>query len=147
MTTVREAEEVRNRTRDQRGLTVIDAVITVCLIGLLFGIVVPKYRRVAHEAQEAALQSELANIRASIKLFKMLIGRNPGSLREMVEKEILLPARTGSDDFSRSVFAKKYLMPHAVDDEGNILDAFGNPFQYDLPRGVVRATTGGYESW
>lgn len=138
---------MKNRTRGQRGLTVVDAVITVCLIGLLFGIVVPKYRRVAHEAQEAALQAELANIRSSVQLFRMLNGGNPGSLREMVEKQVILPARTGSDDFTRSLFEERYLMPHAVDEEGNILDAFGNPFWYDFRTGEVRTTTKEYERW
>ncbi len=136
-----------NLTRDQRGLTVIDAVITVCLIGLLFGIVVPKYRRVAHAAQEAALQAELANIRSSIRLFRRLNNRIPGSLREMVEKKVILPARTGSDVYTGSIFGETYLMPHAVDEEGNILDAFGNMFQYDPERGEVKTTTVGYEDW
>lgn len=138
---------MKNRTRDQRGLTVVDAIITVCLIGLLFGIVVPKYRRVAHAAQEAALRAELANIRSSIRLFRRLNGRSPESLREMVEKKVILPAQIGSGVYTGSIFDEAYLMPHAVDEEGNILDAFGNTFQYDLVRGEVKTTTRGYEHW
>ena len=64
-----------------------------------------------------------------------------------VEKKVILPARTGSDDFTGSLFEERYLMPHAVDEEGNILDAFGNPFWYDFRTGEVRTTTKKYERW
>jgi type II secretory pathway pseudopilin PulG len=131
---------------NRRGFTVLDALITLCLIGALFGVVVPKYQRVAHEARETALKAELTNIRMSITLFKVLNGRNPRSLNELVEKNVILPARIGSDAYTGSVFNQKYLMPNAVDGKGNILDAFGNPFTYDSRKGEVKATTEGYEN-
>jgi Tfp pilus assembly protein PilE len=49
--------------RDRKGLTIIDAVLTLCLIGVLFLVVVPRYQRLAQEARETALKAELANIR------------------------------------------------------------------------------------
>jgi type II secretory pathway pseudopilin PulG len=136
-----------SRQRDQKGFTIIDALITLCLIGILIGVVIPKYQQVAHEAQEVALKTGLANIRTSIKLFKMLNNRNPESLKELMEKKVMLPARTGTDRYTGSFFDKKYLMAYAVDPKGNIVDAFGNPFAYDLVRGEVKATTKGYEDW
>ena len=71
---------------DAKGYTVVDAVITLCLIGILIGVVIPKYQRVTREARETALRMELSNIRTSIRLFKMLNDRNPDSVREMIEK-------------------------------------------------------------
>ena len=94
-----------------------------------------------------ALRSELANIRSSIKLFKMLNGRNPRSLTELIDKEIMLPARIGSDRYSSSIFDRKYLVPNAVDQKGHILDAFGNRFQYNPVNAEVKASTKGYEDW
>ena len=133
--------------RNRSGFTAIDAAITICLAGVLIGIVIPKYQRVAHEAQEVALKSALRNIRTSIKLFKALNERNPKSLNELIEKEVILPARIGNDPYTGSIFKDKYLMAHAVDSKGNLIDAFGNPFTYDLRKGEVRTTTKGYETW
>ncbi len=132
---------------NRNGLTVIDAVITLCAIGLLIGVVIPRYQRVAHVAQESALKMELSNIRTSIRFFKMLNNRNPHSLSELIEKEVMLPARIGSDPYTGSILDQKYLMSITMDSKGNIIDSFGNPFVYDFSRGEVRSTTKGYETW
>jgi type II secretory pathway pseudopilin PulG len=132
--------------KNAKGFTIIDAVITLCLIGILIGVVIPKYQRVAREAREAALRTELSNIRISIRLFTMLNGRNPASLGEMIEKKVMLPARIGGG-YTGSIFKESYLMKNAVDAEGNKVDAYGNPFLYDPQRGEVRSSTIGYENW
>jgi competence protein ComGC len=131
----------------QRGFTTVDAIITLCLIGILIGVVIPKYHKVAHEAQEAALKTGLANIRSSIRLFNILNRRNPKNLNELIERNVMLPARIGNNPFTGSVFDQKYLMQQAVDEQGNILDAFGNPYAYDPGRGEVRSITKGHENW
>jgi competence protein ComGC len=132
---------------NRKGLTIIDAVISLCLIGVLFLVVVPRYQRVAREAQEAALKAELRNIRTTIRVFKILNRRNPGSIRELVEKKVVMPARVGADPYTGSIFSDNYLMPNAVDKKGNVLDAFGNTYTYDSLNGIVRSTTQGYEDW
>jgi competence protein ComGC len=137
---------VRTWFKDAKGLTIVDAVITLCLIGILIGVVIPKYQRVAHEAQEVALKTELANIRLSITLFKMLNGRNPVSLKELIDKKVMLPARIGGS-YTGSIFKESYLMKNAVDAAGNKVDAYGNPFIYDSTRGEVKSSTKGYENW
>ena len=124
-----------------KGLTILDAVITLCLIGLLIGVVIPKLEQAAQAARETAVKAELANIRKGITLFKILNERNPQSLNELMEKDVMLRVR--GDTF----FKQKYLLANAVDAKGNIIDAFGNPFAYDPASGRVRATTKGYESW
>ncbi len=132
--------------KDAKGLTIVDAVITLCLIGILIGVVIPRYNHVAREARESALKAELSNIRTSVKLFKMLNGRNPTSLREMIEKKVMLPARTGNG-LTGSIYKESYLMKNAVDADGNKVDAYGNPFLYDSSRGEVSSSTNGYENW
>ena len=131
---------------NQEGFTIIDALITLFLIGILIGIVIPKYQQVAHEAQEVALKTGLSNIRTSIALFRMLNGRNPYSLHELIEKDVMLPARIGTG-YAGSVFKQKYLLPQAIDTQGNIVDAFGNPFIYDTVQAEVRSSTKGCETW
>ena len=133
--------------KDAKGLTIVDAVITLCAIGILIGVVIPKYQRVAHEAQEAALKTELANIRISIRLFKIVNNRYPVSLSEMIEEKVMLPGRIGADMYTSSFYKESYLMKNAVDSENNKLDAFGNLFKYDPYKGEVRTSTKGYEDW
>ena len=135
------------RQGNRKGLTVLDALITLCLAGILIGVVIPKYQRVAREAQEVALKTGLSNIRTSISLFRMLNGRNPDSLHELIEKEVMLPARTGTGPYADSLFKQKYLNQLAMDTQGNLLDSFGNPFIYDPALAEVRSSTQGCETW
>ena len=136
------------RFTDVNGLTVIDALVSLCLIGILIGVVIPQYQRVAREAQEAALKMGLTNIRTSIRLFRMLNERNPRSLKELIEDDVLFPARSGKKPDSGSIFLdEKYLVKQAQDAEGHLVDAFGNRYAYDPVRGEVRTSTKGYESW
>jgi competence protein ComGC len=134
--------------KDAKGLTIIDALISLCLIGVLVGVFIPNYLRLAHEARETALKMELANIRTSIRLFRMLNERNPGSLRELIKNDVLLPARIGKDPYSGPIFFnEKYLVAQAQDAQGRLVDAFGNLYAYDPVRGEVKATTKGCENW
>jgi len=131
-----------------KGLAVYEALVTLCLIGVLTGVVIVKYYRVFQEARETAIKAELVNIRTSINLFKMLNGRYPQSLKEMTEKKVMYSARIGPDKYTGPIFLKEsYLMEYATDKEGSIIDAFGNPLVYDAIKGEVRTTTQGYESW
>ena len=144
---LRTEKRVKSLGSDQ-GFTIIDALITLALIGILVGVVIPKYREVAHEARESAIKAELVNIRSSITLFKALNNRNPKSLNELIEKKVLLPGRTGSGRYSNSLFLdKSYLLHNAIDEKGNVLDPFGNIFVYDPIGGEVKSSTKGYETW
>lgn len=144
---MQEAREVIAKAGNSGGFTVLDAVITLVLIGILIGVVIPRYERVARAAQEVALRTELTNIRTSIKLFRLINKRYPESLKEMIEKKVMLPARIGSDAYTGSIYEHSYLIVNALDSEGNILDPFGNRFIYDPRTGEVRTSTEGYEQW
>ena len=132
---------------NRKGLTIVETLIALCLIGVLVGVVIYQYNRVAREAQETAVKTELANIRTSINLFKIMNNRNPESLNDLLEKNVMLPARIGSDPYSDSFFKRKYLMTNSIDAQGNLVDAFGNFFYYDPVRGEVKSSTEGCETW
>jgi type II secretory pathway pseudopilin PulG len=133
--------------RANAGLTVLQALITLGLIGILTGTLILKFQRVTKETQDVAVRVELQNIRRSIALYKVLNQRTPQSLQELMEKELMLPARIGTEPGESSFYKQKYLLAHALDAQGNILDPFENPYVYDPASGTVRATTKGYESW
>jgi len=130
-----------------KGLTIIDAVIVLCLIGILIGVVIPKYQRMAREAQEAALKIGLANIRSSIRLFRALNERNPKSLNELIEKSVMLPSRMGPDPSAGSIFLdENYLAAQALDAHGRLVDPFGSYYEYDPVLGAVKSSTRGFEN-
>lgn len=106
-----------------------------------------RFQRVVLQAQRTALRAELANIRRSIELFKALNGRNPADLRELAQKQFVMPAHRSPGSFPAAAIKGAYLSATAVDAEGNILDPFGNPFSYDPGRGEVRTATKGLETW
>jgi len=134
------------RTMPAKGLSLFETLVVLCIIGALAGVVVVKYQQVMQAARESAVKSELSNIRTSIRLFKYLNNRYPANLREMIEADVMLPARIGKG-YTGSLIKQRYLLPNAMDEQGNIIDAFGNPFFYEPVRGEVRATTEGYERW
>ena len=133
--------------RRQSGFTTLDAVITLCIIGLCTGVFITKYRSVEFAAKSVALKSELANIRSSIRFFRLMNNRPPANLRELLEKRAMLPGRVGTDTASGPVFLNEnYLQHEATDDKGNLVDPFGNTFIYDPARGVVKTSTKEFES-
>ena len=131
----------------QRGMTVVETLLTLFVMSVLAVVLISRYERLTSEAQEAALRTGLVNIRQSIELFKMLNNRNPEDINELLENEVMLPARIGKEGPTGSIFVHKYLMLQATDAKGNIIDPFGNPFSYDAWRGEVKSTTKGYEAW
>lgn len=143
----RRRARVFRRFPSVKGFTILDTLITLCLIGIFIGFIIPRFQRTARAAQEEALRTGLMNIRTSITLFKVVNGRHPDNLRELIEKNMMLPARIGSGPLSGSVFKQKYLITNAVDAQGNILDTFGNRFLYDPVLGEVRSSTPGFEQW
>jgi type II secretory pathway pseudopilin PulG len=132
--------------RNRRGIAIVEALIALCVIGVLAGVVISRYQRVTTEARATAVKTELTNVRTAVMLFKMLNGRNPDNLREMIDKNVILPARIGIG-YSGSFFKQKYLLANAVNDRGDVMDAYGNALAYDPTRGEVRSTTRGCETW
>lgn len=128
-------------------MTIIEALVALCVIGVLIGVVISRYQRVAREAKNTAVKAELSNMRSSITLFKLLNNRNPASLSELMEKNVMWPARTGSDPAGGPLLKRKYLMSIAGDGKGSAVDAFGNSFCYDPVRGEVKSSTKGCDVW
>ena len=75
----------------QRGLGVIDTVIVVLIISVFIVVFIPRYYRIAREAQETQLKAELNNIRMSLDLFKLYNTEYPKDLRELITNKYLAP--------------------------------------------------------
>lgn len=127
--------------RNERGLGLFDTLLVCILVSILIGTVIPYYQRLEKKAREAALQTGLANLRKGVELYHLLQGEFPTDLKRLVHARYVIPVR--EDTF----FSGEYLRDQAVDDEGNLLDPFGNRYRYDPKNRTVSSGTEGYEDW
>ena len=123
------------------GLGVVDTVIVVLIISVFIGVFIPRYYRLAKDAQEIQLKAELNNIRMSLDLYKLHNSEYPKDLRELITKKYLSPYKEGT------IFKEEYLKTSSLDEEGYPLDPFNNKFKYDPNTGRVLSATAGYEKW
>ena len=63
----------------QRGFTLVELLIVVIILALLAAIVVPQFATTTDDAREAALDTNLANIRGAIDLYYQQHGEYPGA--------------------------------------------------------------------
>lgn len=106
------------------GFSVVEFLVICCVIFILIGTFSIYANKLLHEAQELALKHELAAVRMRLKLFEILYDKKPKSIQEFFEAE-----------------------KGRLDDQGNLLDPFGNKYIYDLKKHIVISSTPGYENW
>jgi hypothetical protein len=137
----------------EAGAAAFNTLVTCILIAILVSTGMGYYLRVVRVARETALRYELASIRTAIVLFTALNRRPPESLQELTARQYLLPdaeyaVAVGPIALeSRSVFKRSYLEPTSVDNEGRVLDPFGQPYRYDPGAGRVSVAEKRYERW
>lgn len=145
--------------RDNKGRTVFETLLALIIVGILLIGAITYIQRATKIVKEYALMSELGNIRTSALLYFVVNRKFPDSLKQMVNEKIILPfqdtealkkmagnagiaVQTGTIIIDRT-----YLERMATDKEGNILDPFGNPYNYDPRLGKVSSSTPNYGGW
>ena len=73
----------------RRGFTLIELLVVMVIIATLLAIAAPRYMRSADDAREAALKSDLAQMREAIDHFHADRGAYPQALSDLVEKRYL----------------------------------------------------------
>lgn len=63
----------------QRGFTLVELLIVVIILGILAAIVVPQFTATTADADNAAVQSNLQNMRSAIEFYRQEHGHWPGS--------------------------------------------------------------------
>lgn len=126
---------------DEKGLGIIETTIVCLLVAVMFGVLIPKYQRMAREARETALRMGLTNIRTSIQLYFVLNNKPPEDLKDLIRKRFLIPTKEGT------IFNDQYLRALTLDNEGYPIDPFGNRYSYKSKDGRISSTTKGYEKW
>lgn len=62
----------------QKGFTLVELLIVAIILAILAAIIVPQFASTTTDAQESALRSDLAAIRAAIDLYRQQHGEYPG---------------------------------------------------------------------
>ncbi|MBI4824235.1 MAG: hypothetical protein HY805_08415 [Nitrospirae bacterium] len=137
------------KTPSSEGYGIVETFIVLIIIGVLAITFMERFERTAIEAKKEALRIELINLRQSILLFKIIKGRYPNDLKELISEEYALPHKVGEDETQRYVgkpiFRRKYIEPYSVDERMNILDPFGLAYLYYPANGSVRSQKDGFE--
>lgn len=113
---------------------VIIAVVLVASIAVVFGI----YTKRDSVAKGKVMLAELANIRSAITTYKTLNKANPPSLEALAKLNY---------SFEPGQIGRPYLEKVNLDEKGQILDPFGNPYKYDNKTGWVVSSSRGYKRW
>ncbi len=76
-----------------KGFTLVELLIVAIMLAILAAIIVPQFASTTTEAEESALKSNLAGMRAAIDLYRQQHGEYPGavaSTSRMVPKNLRL---------------------------------------------------------
>ena len=68
------------RIHSQTGFTLVELLIVAIILAILAAIVVPQFASTTEDAKEAALRSNLANIRGAISLYRQQHGAYPSTV-------------------------------------------------------------------
>lgn len=72
-----------------KGFTLIELLVVMVIIATLLSIAAPRYLRSVDDAREAALRSNLAQMREAIDHFHADLGTYPQALTDLIEKRYL----------------------------------------------------------
>jgi len=128
--------------KNEGGRTAFEAILVTILIAILLLVAIERFLVSIHLVRETTLRVELSNIRRAIGLYLATKGRLPDSLKQLVEERVLVPKQE-----IPIILEWPYLQAMVVDEEGYLLDPFGNRFLYDPKTGGVKPGTKGYELW
>jgi len=126
----------------KRGLTLVELVIALVLIGLFTGVFAVLIQKASIVGKERGVVVDLKSIRQSLLLYEALNGRYPEDLRELVNASVR--AESSADEV---FFGEEFLGTVGRDKMGYPVDTFGNRFTYNTDTGAVSSSTEGYENW
>lgn len=125
----------------QRSLTFFEFLAMACIIFIFVGTFAIYGNLTLKAARQQALQNELANIRMALEHYRILNGRLPEKLTDLINKEL------ASRNSGSKIISRKYLEHSRVDKDGNLVDPFMHGYSFDFTDGRVWSQTKKYENW
>ena len=128
----------RPRPRRARGLTMLELLIVVVILGILAGLVFPHYLRVSESAKAAAMLSDLQMIRQQLKAYEVDHGGEFPLLSEMWGNLIVATDGNGNPGTEFGPYLKA--IPRNPFTEASACAADnGADWEYDETTGAIRA--------
>jgi len=124
-----------------RSFAVIELLVVFCLIFILIGTFAGYASLVLRIGRETALRNELVNIRMAIEHFKVINGRYPTNLGELVNKKL-----TKKDKYL-IITQVQFLEPFRLDADGYLIDPFMNRYDYNGYDNQLHSGTKKYQLW
>jgi len=118
-----------NRT-NEHGLTLIEIMVVVIILGVLAATIIPQFRGTTSEAKVSTAKSNIAELESAIERFYIHLDRYPTTEEGM---GALTEAPEGADQNWRGPYVKKLRT-----------DPWGNDFQYRAP---ATEGNGGFDLW
>lgn len=103
-----------------KGFTLIELLVVMAIIATLLSIAAPRYLRSVDDAREAALKSNLTQMREAIDHFYADRGTYPQALPDLVEKRYLRAIPV--DPITESAQTWQLLPPPGTEDAGSVYD-------------------------
>ena len=105
----------------RRGFTLVEIMLVVIIMGVLAGMILPRFAGRTEQARIARAKSDIASISLALDLYELDLGSYPSSLVELTTKE---PPSTLSDD-AKEHFNGPYLK------KGLPNDPWGRSYQFN----------------
>lgn len=109
---------IRSR-KSERGVTLIEMLVVVVIIGLFVGLVSVNMFKKADDAKRTAAKAQIANFMQTLGLYKLDVGTYPSTDQGL--KALLVKPENGGN----------WNGPYLTKDIP--LDPWGNPYQYKFP--------------
>lgn len=106
--------------RNSRGMTLIEILVVLVLLGIVMGIVGGKYLQRGEQAKQRAAKIEIGQIAQTLDLFKLEVGRYPTSQEGL---QALVTAPSGVSNWN-GPYWKDGSVPK---------DPWGNEYKYVFP--------------
>ena len=139
-----------NRYQDQWTGAALEISAAVFLIGLIAAVMLVLYQSSVKRADEGILQSQLRALRMQKKLFRVVHGREPSDLKELVYDDYSTFPAGGRDmegTTTAGLFKPAAVLAVAVNRFGDPVDPWGAPYVMDPVTKRIHSATKNYENW
>jgi general secretion pathway protein G len=114
-------QHARLRLRSCLGFTLVEIMLVVIIIGVLAGMILPRFSGRTEQARIARAKSDIASISLALDLYELDLGKYPVSLPELVAKD----APSDLSDESKEQWNGPYLK------KGLPNDPWGREYQFN----------------
>lgn len=116
----------------------LEMVILVIVFVSIFAFLFNGYILERRVFRERALLYELSLLRQGVDLYLIMEKKKPSDLIDLAITTYAIPGEKVNQRFVERV---------NVNDKGQVIDPYGNPYTYDQVHGWVSSSTPGYRNW